>query len=217
MKSFWKQISDEHSITHHKDHKEKDPNGALKKPDSSRRKVTGPCLVVFNVNVDFDETAKFFPENTSFLDLECCKDDCTGTIGRLYLCMLLSDLIVVDVTKNTSRWVWMLIDRFSIEKSNVLFVGSKKKSGNAFPSIGKKPTKWTNWVLENMPNLYRQKIKVQSKDKFFTGCIGHYIRNYIEKDPPIKDLYWYEPRARPLIDSLMLCLPENQKRSKKKI
>lgn len=159
-------------------------------------------LVIYHVNVDISNVKKNLPKNTMFLDERLCKDDDQGSLGRMFLALIISDLIIIDTTKHTSRWIWMLIDRAAIEKSNVLFVGSKKKTGNLYKSIGKNTNKWSNWIVENIQTLYRKKIKIQSKDHLFFNCIYHYIKTYLNRDTPMKELYWYESRARPLIDKL---------------
>lgn len=165
-------------------------------------------LIIYCANVDLSDVKKSLPPHCVCLEERLCKDDDKGSLGRMFLCMTISDLIIIDTTKNTSPWIWMLIDRACAEGCSVMYVGSKKKTGNLFKSQGKKKSKWCKWISENLQNLYhRKKVEHLAKDTWFVSSVHHYITTYLDRDEPLKKLYWSEHRVRILIDSLGLNSP----------
>ena len=174
---------------------------------------TGPRYIIFPCNVLLKDT-RYYPEDTVYLTIKRYQDDETATLGRLFLLLILSDLIVIDLGGTQfDELIWVL-DRGAVEDCHIAFLGSKKKTEQLYKSVGyvvgKSDKKLVRWYIENQHCLVRKKVKCNSKDPLFRNAIAHYLTTKLDTDQKMKELYWYEPRVRDVIDSMRYPVKEKK-------
>jgi hypothetical protein len=183
-------------------------------------------LIVFYCNDPTDMDSSFKTnKDWILLNRHTYQDDFLATLGRSYLCLLISDLLVFnwDIDMLEDFICGALYSMSDTQESQVIAIsndmcttttvkdcnpsGLSNLSGpgvmiKTFKKTKKNPEKCTKWIHKHYRKLWKKKLKVK-KNKMFCTSMNVYLKRYLETDLPIKKLYFSQPRVRILIDSLL--------------
>jgi hypothetical protein len=171
-------------------------------------------LIVYYCNdpIDIDLTFLHNHKKWILLKRRVFKDNILATLGRAYLCLLISDLLVFNINIDMfSDFVdGALYSMADTQDSQIVAVNAVKSESEEivlgsnwlFKKTKKDFEKCSKWIEKNYKKLWKKTFKVKKNNEMLRISIRVYLRGYMDTDSEIKTLYFTQPRVRSFMDSL---------------
>ena len=127
-----------------------------------------------------------------------------ATIGRLVLCSIISDLVILESHSGLidGMLLSMMIANSGTTKNSCVAIETAAESVLLIKN--KTAAQIPKWVDKHEKKLFRKKIKFTRKNDLYRKAVKIYIAKFFNyNDPVMKTLYLAQPRVRKVIDSLM--------------